>query len=65
MPARVETLLWASRGVRAEVSVDGLARRIEVDLAGGDAGGDADRGAVRVGDAVGLRFDHLRVYPPA
>ena len=56
VPARVEALLWASRGVRAEVSVAGSARRIEVDC--------PDPAGLRAGDAVGLRFDHLRVYPP-
>ncbi|WP_237478727.1 sulfate/molybdate ABC transporter ATP-binding protein [Lichenibacterium dinghuense] len=57
VPARVETLLWASRGARAELSVAGLARRVEVDL--------PDAGGLRVGDPVGLRFHSLRVYSPA
>ncbi len=57
VPARVHALLWASRGARAEVAVEGLERRIEVDL--------PDPAGLRAGDAAGLRFGPLRVFPPA
>ena len=56
VPARIETLLWASRGVRAEVAIDGLARRFEVDC--------PEPAGLSAGDAVGLRFHQLRVFAP-
>ena len=54
VPARLRGLLWASRGPRADLVIDGVPRRVEVDLV---AAGD-----LRPGDAVGLRFDTLRVF---
>ncbi len=54
VPARLETLLWGSRGVRAEVTVEGVERRFEVDL--------PDPEGRRVGESVGLRFHCLRVF---
>ena len=54
VPARLQSLLWASRGLRADLAVDGVPRRIEVDLAAA--------GGLQPGDAVVLRFDRLRVF---
>ncbi len=54
VPARLETVLWASGGMRAEVTVDGVPHRIEVNLP------DPERH--RVGESLGLRFHCLRVF---
>ncbi len=54
IPARLVDLLWAARGTRAGVAVEGVSRPIEVDL--------PEPGGFAPGDAVGLRFERLRVY---
>lgn len=54
VPARLENLLWTARGVRAEVTVEGVPGRIEVDLPNAEQ--------FQVGQGVGLCLHRLRVF---
>ena len=54
VPARLENLLWAARGTRADLAIEGVPRRLEVEI--------ADPNGFKPGDMVGLRFDRLRVF---
>ena len=49
VPGRLQNLLWASRGVRADVTIEGVARYLEVDL--------PDAAGLEVGDTVSIRLE--------